>query len=109
LESGLPAEFRPRATRELALMAKRRGNHDQAVALWHELVNDPDDGVHACEQLAIYYERRAKDIPRAKEFAQLGVTKIARSRALMQRYSVDSRAVKTEKTFLHRLARLDRR
>src|SRR6266852_5464336 len=31
LEIGLPAEFRPKARRELALMAKRRGEHDRAA------------------------------------------------------------------------------
>ncbi len=41
LDAGLPAEFRPGATRELALMAKRRGEKDRAAALWHELVTPP--------------------------------------------------------------------
>ena len=108
LDAGLPAEFRPRASRELALMAKRRGDHDQAVALWHELVNDPEDGLHACEQLAIYYERRAKNIPRAQEFAKLGIAKINRLRSSLRDSYISSRVVKTEETFLHRLARLTR-
>src|SRR6266849_2922945 len=34
LEMGLPAEFRPRARRDLALMAKRRGEHARAAELW---------------------------------------------------------------------------
>src|SRR6266704_1978173 len=40
LEMGLPAEFRPRARRDLALMAKRRGEHARAAELWHEIVAD---------------------------------------------------------------------
>jgi hypothetical protein len=48
LDLGLPAEFRPRARRELALLAKRRGDHEAAAALWHELVADPQGGVLAC-------------------------------------------------------------
>jgi uncharacterized protein len=81
LDQGLPAEFRPRATRELAMLAKRRGEHDAAAALWSELVSDSQDGVLACEQLAIHYERRAKDPVRAEEFARLGLAKLQRMRA----------------------------
>src|ERR1700730_16696222 len=44
---GLPAEYRPQARRELALLAKRRGDHEHAAMLWHELAaeltgNDSD-------------------------------------------------------------------
>jgi len=78
LELGLPAEFLPRARRELALLAKRRGDHARAAALWLELSSDPRDGVLACEQLAIHYERHAKDPARATEFARLGVAKLQR-------------------------------
>src|SRR5271156_1449642 len=53
LELGLPAEFLPCARRELALLAKRRGDHARAAELWLELSSDPQEGVMACEQLAI--------------------------------------------------------
>src|ERR1700722_1829797 len=79
LDLGLPAEFLPRARRELALLAKRRGDHAAAAALWLELSSDPQDGVLACEQLAIHYERRAKDPRRATEFALLGLAKLQRT------------------------------
>src|SRR5580700_1367472 len=78
LDLGLPAEFQPRARRELALLAKRRGDHTAAAKLWLELAADPEDGVLACEQLAIHYERRAKDPVRATEFARLGLAKLQR-------------------------------
>lgn len=109
LDSGLPAEFRRRASRELAMMAKRRGDHDQAAALWHEMVDDPQDGLHACEQLAIYYERRAKDFLRAREFAQLGIAKLQRQQHRSGASYVTARVRKIEETFLGRLARLGRR
>jgi uncharacterized protein YprB with RNaseH-like and TPR domain len=78
LDAGLPAEFRPQATRELALMAKRRGDRDRAASLWHELVADPQEIVFACEQLAMHYERYARDFARAMEFAELGLKTLQR-------------------------------
>ncbi|HXJ12174.1 MAG TPA: ribonuclease H-like domain-containing protein [Candidatus Limnocylindrales bacterium] len=78
LDAGLPTEFRPRATRELALMAKRRGDSGAAAALWHQLARDPADGLEACEQLAIHYERKTKDLEQALEFAQLALAKLQR-------------------------------
>jgi uncharacterized protein YprB with RNaseH-like and TPR domain len=108
LDSGLPEEFRPRASSELAAMAKRRGDHHHAAALWHELVNDPQDGLHACEQLAIYYERRTKDFVRAREFAQLGIAKLQRLRTRDGASYVTARALRIEEAFLSRLARLTR-
>lgn len=78
LQAGLPAEFRPRATRELALSAKRRGDLAKAVTCWMELARDSADGVEACEQLAIHYDRREKDSSRALEYAELGMAKAQR-------------------------------
>ncbi len=81
LEAGLPAEFRPRARRELALMAKQRGEHARAAGIWQEIIADPESGVQACEQLAIYFERYVKDLRQAMEFAQLGLARLRRQRA----------------------------
>jgi uncharacterized protein YprB with RNaseH-like and TPR domain len=109
LDAGLPAEFRPQATRDLALMTKRRGDLEQAAALWHELVSQPQDSVLACEQLVIYYERHTRDLLRALEFAQLGIKtlegQIARSR---DPFSA-ARAARIQRKFLCRLERLRHR
>jgi len=78
LDAGLPAEFRPIARHELALLAKRRGDWEQAAKIWQELAADTKDGIGACEQLAIYYERRIKDFGRALEFAELALMKLER-------------------------------
>jgi uncharacterized protein len=75
-DAGLPAAFRSQATRELAFLAKRRGDVEAASSLWHELVNDRQDGIVACEQLAIHYERREKNYDRAIEFTQLALLKL---------------------------------
>src|SRR5882757_2010095 len=81
LAMGLPAEFRPKARRDLALMAKRCGEHARAAEICLQIVSDLHDGIHACEQLAIYYERHARDLAKAAEFAQLAIAKLLRERA----------------------------
>jgi hypothetical protein len=109
LSMGLPAEFRPKARRELALMAKRRGEHARAAEIWHEIAGDPQDGIHACEQLAIYYERHAKDLVKATEFARLAVAKLQRQRANSRDPFLTARFARLEKKFLRRDARLEKK
>lgn len=113
LDLGLPSEFRPQARRELALLAKRRGDHENAAALWHELAaeltGNDHDTIHACEQLAIYYERRVRDFTRAAEFAQLALAKTRRLRTNSRDTYAGARGVRLEQTFLNRIARLEHR
>src|SRR5271156_3470028 len=106
LDLGLPAEFRPRARRELALLAKRRGDQEAAATLWNELVADPQDGVLACEQLAIHYERRARDPIRAEEFTRLGLAKLQRTRANSRDPYAAARVARLAEKFLIRINRL---
>jgi uncharacterized protein YprB with RNaseH-like and TPR domain len=107
LDNGLPAELRPRATRELAQLAKRRGEHDAAAALWQELAADPVDGVLACEQLAIHYERRAKDSARAAEFAHLGLAKLRHQKSQTRDPYAAARATRMAEKFVARITRLE--
>jgi tetratricopeptide (TPR) repeat protein len=109
LEAGLPAEFRPKARRDLAQMAKQRGAHEEAAGLWREIVTDPRDGVYACEQLAIYFERRAKDPDRALEFARMGLAQLRRQRGSSRDPYFAARCARTEEKFLQRMARLQQR
>jgi uncharacterized protein len=113
LAMGLPADVRPKAQRELALMAKRRGEHERAAGIWQEMVEDSQDGVHACEQLAIYYERHAKDYCRAREFAQLALDELRRERGRLQRVLRDpyvaARNARLEQRFRDRIARLEKK
>src|SRR6266481_5187302 len=106
LEIGLPAEFRPKARRELALMAKRRGEHDRAAEIWQEIVADAQDGIYACEQLAIHFERHAKNLSCAAEFAQLALAKLRRQRSVSRDPYLAARSTRLEQKFLHRIARL---
>jgi len=109
IDLGLPKEYDGQARRELALLAKRRGEHDKAAALWHELVKEQRNGAHACEQLAVYYERRRKDFERALEFAKLGIAKIRRARALFLDQHGAHDSVRTEQRLDARIARLQAR
>ncbi len=106
LAIGLPAEIRPKARRELAMMAKRRGKHADAAAIWLEIAADPHDGVHACEQLAIYYERHARDMVKAVQFAKLAIATLGRRRADSRDPFLTARFARLERKFVHRLARL---
>jgi len=109
LSAGLPAEFRPQATRELALMAKRRGEIERAVALWQELISDPQETVAACEQLAMHFERNVRDIARAMEFTQLGLMTLQRRIALCRDPYASARQARLEHKFVCRLERLRHR
>jgi uncharacterized protein YprB with RNaseH-like and TPR domain len=104
---GLPDEFRPRARRDLAMLAKRRGDHAAAAALWLELVDDPQDGVAACEQLAIHHERRAKDLARAAEYARLGLARLQRTRVSARDPYATARARRFAEKLLVRINRLE--
>ena len=109
LAIGLPAEFRPKARRDLALMAKRRGEHQRAAEIWLDMVADLHEGIHACEQLAIYYERHAKDPAKAAQFAKLAVATVRRQRANSRDLLLTARFARLEKKFLQRVARLGRK
>jgi uncharacterized protein YprB with RNaseH-like and TPR domain len=110
LAFGLPSEFRPQARKQLALFAKRRGAHETAAALWQELAtdssDDPHHSIHACEQLAMYYERRLKDFTRATEFATLALAKLARIRLSCRDPYSTARIVRLEEKLRRRETRL---
>jgi uncharacterized protein YprB with RNaseH-like and TPR domain len=108
-DAGLPAVFRSQATRELAFLAKRRGDAEAASSLWHELVKDPQDGIIACEQLAIHYERREKNYDRAIEFTQLALLKLLCQRLPSRDPSSIVRTVRLQDKLTCRLDRLRHR
>jgi hypothetical protein len=59
LNDGLPKPAERIAQRELALLAKREHDFRLSNTLWEKLLDDPDEGLRAHEQLAIYYEHHA--------------------------------------------------
>src|SRR6267154_76969 len=109
IDLGLPKEYDRQARREIALSAKRRGEHEQAAKLWHELAADESSGVYACVQLAIYYERRAKRLETALEFARLALAKVRRFKTNFLDRTASARNLRLEQTILSRVARLEHR
>ena len=72
-----------------------------------ELAGDAQDGVLACEQLAIHYERRAKDPARATEFVRLGLAKLQRMRANTRDPHAAARVARLAEKLIIRINRLE--
>jgi uncharacterized protein YprB with RNaseH-like and TPR domain len=110
LEVGLPAEHRQQASRELAIMAKRRGDHPVAAELWRSLLlQGSQNTIEACEQLAIHYERRERDLQQALEYTQLGLNKLRSGGIRLRDPYVEARIARQENGLLRRLGRLQQR
>src|SRR5258708_1330611 len=109
LAIGLPADIRPKARRELAMMAKRRGEHADAAAISLEIAADPHDGAHACAQLATYYERQARHMIKPAPLAKLAIAALGRRRADSRDPFLTARFARLEHKLLRRLARLEKR
>ncbi|HEY2460679.1 MAG TPA: ribonuclease H-like domain-containing protein [Candidatus Acidoferrum sp.] len=113
IDLGLPVEHRRQANRELAALTKRQGNHEDAAALWHQLAggsnsSDPHS-VHACEQLAIYYESRLKNTARAQEFTQLALSKLKLTRIASRDPFEANRTYRMEDRLQRRIVRLNKK
>jgi tetratricopeptide (TPR) repeat protein len=67
ISSILPTETDRVARRSLAKLAKREGDYDLACELWKDAAGNSRHGYEAYEQLAIYYEHKARDPERALE------------------------------------------
>ena len=77
--------------------------------LLHELVANPQETVFACEQLAMHYERHARDLARAVEFAQLGLKTLQRQFGSLRDPYASTRHRRMEEKFVCRLERLQHR
>jgi len=109
IDAGLPLEHKLQASRDLALMARRRGDHQNAAQIWESLSHAGQGSIEACEQLAIHHERREKNLQRALEFAQLGLSKLHSGEIRLNDPYAEARIVRQEKSLLKRLARLQQR
>jgi len=110
IAAGLPAEHRQQAARDLALMAKRRGDFGEAAQLWESLLTGTgQQAIEACEQLAIHFERREKDIDKALDYARLGLKKLNSGGFRLRDPYAEARIARQERSLLGRIARLEQR
>ena len=126
LRYGLPRTLERLAQRELAQLAKREQDYACANSLWDTLRHAPrssnrseaplgaedfqsslETAIEAAEQLAIYYEHRAKKPQRALELVR-GAASELREAQHSGKFARD-RAAKIEMRLARRLARLERR
>ncbi len=125
LRSGLPRHVERLAQRELAQLAKREQDYTRATSLWEELrqaltsakrkksavtLEDTqkalEAAIEAAEQLAIYYEHRAKQPHRAAEMTSHAIAELRSAQG--DGGIAASRAQKIEARLRRRLARLER-
>ncbi len=116
LREGLPGALDRAARRELAALAKRDGDLGRAVGLWEELSGDSGEqrggeaqdlfSLEAYEQLAIFYERRARQPERAAELTREALAALG-GRSALDAFSV--RRARLAARLTTRLGRLMRR
>jgi uncharacterized protein len=107
LASQLPAIAGRIARRSLARLAKRDGDHALACQLWEEMLDNSREGLEAYEQLAIYYEHRAREPRRAAAFVRKALGELRSANRLDTMASGAHKAWRSR--FQLRLARLERK
>ncbi len=103
----LPLETDRAARSSLARLAKRDGDFALALQLWESMLGDSREGLEAYEQLAIYYEHRAREPHRAAALAKKALLDLRNA----NRLGTIAPSVYRERriTFEQRLARLERK
>jgi uncharacterized protein len=107
IEGELPVETERAARRSLAIMAKREGDFARARELWESLLGNSREGLEAYEQLAIYYERHARE---PHEAASITKKALAELRRANRTGTVAANLYKRSRArFERRLTRLERK
>jgi uncharacterized protein len=107
IASFLPIETDRVARRSLARLAKRQGHFELACELWKDAIGNSRHGYEAYEQLAIYYERTARDPEQAREIVQQALDELRRAIQVGDIAPGPYREIKAR--FDHRMERLDRK
>jgi tetratricopeptide (TPR) repeat protein len=103
----LPRETGRAARSSLARLAKRDGDFDLARPLWEGMLGNSREGFEAYEQLAIYFEHRARDPRRAAELARKALLELRDASRLG---TISPHAYRQRRQrFQQRLKRLERR
>ena len=82
IASLLPAEPDRAARRSLARLAKREGDFELACNLWKGALGNSRHGYEAYEQLAIYYEHKARNPERARQVVRQALNELRRANQL---------------------------
>jgi hypothetical protein len=107
LAAELPAETGRAAKRSLARLAKREGDFAQAQELWEGIAGNSREGFEAYEQLAIYFEHRAREPHRAAAIVRRALAELTSANRLG---TISAGAYRVSRArFERRLARLDRK
>ena len=79
IASFLPTETDRAARRSLARLAKRDGDFELACELWKEALGNSRHGYDAYEQLAMYYEHKARDPEQAQQVVREAINELRRA------------------------------
>jgi uncharacterized protein len=79
IDGALPPATDRAARRSLARLAKRDGDISLAREIWEGILGNSPEGLEAYEQLAIYYERRARDPERALSLARQALAELLKN------------------------------
>jgi uncharacterized protein len=107
IASFLPTETDRVARRSLARLAKRQGDFELACELWRDALGNSRHGFEAYEQLAIYYERKARDPEQAREIVTQALDELRRAIQVGDIAPGPYREIKAR--FENRLQRLERK
>lgn len=107
LAAGLPEEVERAARSQLARLAKREGDLGLAYSLWQEIRGATAEGLEAYEQLAIYFEHKAKQPERALQLMEPAMEELRNAFRAGHASAAQYRRMKTR--IEHRLARLRKR
>jgi tetratricopeptide (TPR) repeat protein len=107
LASELPAETDRAARKSLARLAKREGDFTVARELWEKMLGNSREGLEAYEQLAIYFEHRAREPHRAATIVRKALADLRRANRLGTIAPAAYRS--NQARFERRLARLERK
>ena len=107
IASILPTETDRVARRSLARLAKRQGDLNLACELWRDAVGNSRPGYEAYEELAIYYEHKARDPEQARQIVRQALDELHRAIQVGDIAPGPYREIKAR--FDRRLERLERK
>jgi len=103
----LPAATDRAARRSLAKLAKRQGDFKLACELWQAALDNSRHGYEAYEQLAIYYESKARDFGKARQVVDQALDQLRR--AMQTGEIAQGPYLEMKAKFDHRMGRLERK